>query len=67
MRFRLASARPARALAAGAAAVTCAADLLDAVTNRAVQASPQGLDVQAAAHGTAVYELTPSGAPALGG
>ena len=43
------------------------ADLLDAVANRAAEAGPQGLDVQVAAHGTAVYELTPSSAPSLGG
>jgi alpha-galactosidase len=43
------------------------ADLLDAVANRAVEAGPQGLDAPVAAHGTAIYELTPSGAPGLGG
>jgi alpha-galactosidase len=43
------------------------AQVLDAVANRAVEAGPQGLDVQVAAHGTAVYELTSSGAPGLSG
>ena len=43
------------------------ANLLDAVANRPVEAGPQGLDAQVAAHGTAVYELTPSSSPGLSG